>query len=79
MKAGKSFIRELATLYHAYVDATALECVTLKACSVMLLLKPHAKSKAKEHTVHLDLERRLKLWQDGNIEVLIHDGASRST
>ena len=74
-KAGKSFIRELSTLYQAYADATALECVALKACTVMqclLLQKPHAKSKAKEHAVHL--ERRLKLWQDGNVEVLLHEG-----
>lgn len=35
----------------------------------LLLQKPHAKSKAKEH-----LERRLKLWQDGNIEALLHEG-----
>ena len=74
-KAGKSLIRELATLYQAYADATALECIALKACIVMqclLLQKPHAKSKAKEHTVHL--ERRLKIWQEGNIDVLLHEG-----
>ena len=74
-KTGKAFIRELASLYQAYADATALECVALKACTVMqclLLQKPHAKSKAKEHAVHL--ERRLKLWREGNVEALVHEG-----
>ena len=74
-KAGKMFIRELATLYQAYADATSLECVALKACTVqqcLLLQKPHAKSKAKEHAVHL--ERRLKLWRDGDIEALLREG-----
>ena len=74
-KTGKSFIRELATLYQAYSDASALECIALKACTVMqclLLQKPHAKSKAKEHAIHL--ERRLQLWHVGNIDVLLHEG-----
>ena len=73
--SGKSFIRELATLYQAYADALALECIALKACTVMQCLplqKPHAKSKAKEHAIHL--ERRLQLWQIGNIDVLLHEG-----
>ena len=71
-KTGKAFIRELASLYQAYADATALECVALKACTVMqclLLQKPHAKSKAKEHAV-----RRLKPWREGNVEALVREG-----
>ena len=74
-KAGKPFISELATLYQAYADASALECVVLKACTVMqclLLQKPHTKSKVKEHSVYL--ERRLKLWQEGNIDILLNEG-----
>ena len=38
----------------------------------LLLQKPHAKSKAKEHSIHL--ERRLKLWRDGNIDDLFQEG-----
>ena len=73
-KVGKSFVRELATLYQAYADASVLECIALKACTVVqcLLQKPHAKSKAKEYLAHL--ERRMKLWQDGNIDDLLHEG-----
>ena len=50
-KAGKAFVRELARLYQAYADASALECIALKACSIiqcLLLQKPHAKSKTKK-------------------------------
>lgn len=74
-KVGKSFIRELARLYQSYADNAPLQCIALKACSVMqslLLQKPHAKSKAKEHTTHL--ERRMKLWAQGDIDGLLHEG-----
>ena len=38
----------------------------------LLLQKPHAKSKTKEHATHL--ERRLKLWSQGNIHALLNEG-----
>ena len=44
-KAGKTFIRELASLY---IVASTLECFALKACTVLqclLLQKPHIESK----------------------------------
>ena len=56
-KAGKSFVRELAHMFQAYADASALESVALYAPMVMpalLLQKPHSKLKAKEHTTHSD-------------------------
>ena len=56
-KAGKAFVRELARLYQAYADASALECIALKACSVLqclLLQKLHAKSKFKDYFTHLE-------------------------
>ena len=74
-KVGKSFIRELARLYQSYADDTPLECIALKACSVfqsLMLQKPNAKSKAKEHAIHL--ERRMKLWTQGDIDSLIRKG-----
>ena len=58
-KTGKAFIKGLASLYQAHADST------------VLLQKLHAKSKAKEHAAHL--ERRLKLWREGNVEAFIHD------
>ena len=67
-QAGKSFVRELARMFKSYVEASALECVALQAAMVMpvlLLQKPHPKSKAKEHIVHLN--RRLKQRMNGDI------------
>lgn len=74
-RAGKSFVRELTRMFQAYADASALESMALQAAMVMpalLLQKPHAKSKAKEHTILLD--RRLKQWADGDIEGLLREG-----
>ena len=52
-KAGKAFISELARLYQSYADNSTLECIVLKAGSVMqslLLQKPHAKLKQNKGT-----------------------------
>ena len=76
-RAGKSFIRELVRLFQAYADASALESVALQAAMIMpalLLQKPHSKSKAKEHSTHLD--RRLKLWMNGDINGLLVEGCT---
>ncbi len=65
-KAGKEFVAEVARLYNAYADASPLECIALKSVSVMqalLLQKPYAKSKSKDHMLHLS--RRLSLWKNG--------------
>ena len=55
--AGKAFVREVARLYQAYADASTLECIPLKAGTVLqclMLQKPHAKTKSKEHSTHLE-------------------------
>ena len=48
-KVGKKFVYELSTLYRAYAEGSALECIALKAVTVMsvLLQRPHHKIKAK--------------------------------
>ena len=74
-KAGKSFIHELAHLFHAFATGSALESVALKAATVLALLilqKSHHNSKPKEHAACL--ERRMKLWEEGNITELVRDG-----
>ena len=74
-RTGKSFIRELTRMFQAYADASALESVALEAAMIMpalLLQKPHPKSKAKEHTAHLD--HRLKLWTNGDFAALLAEG-----
>ena len=68
-KAGKSFVNELAKLYRAYAEGTTLECIALKAASVLpilLLQRPHHDSKAKDHVACLS--RRLDDWKSGDIQ-----------
>ena len=73
--AGKRFVTELSTLYRAYAEGSALECIALKAITVMsvlLLQKPHSKSKSKEHSSCLD--RRLQSWKEGDLNNLMLEG-----
>ena len=71
-EAGKKFISELARLFRAFADRSALERVAIKAAMVMpalLLQKPHLKSKAKDHVVCLS--RRMAVWEEGKFEDLL--------
>ena len=79
-KAGKAFVKEVARLFRAFADSSALESVAMRAAMVMLVLliqKPHQRSRQKEHTKHL--ERRLKLWSDGDIDALLNEGRTIQT
>ncbi len=70
--AGKSLVDELCRLYSAFAEASALECVALRATVVLpivVLRQPHRRSKPKELTACL--ERRLKVWKDGDLESLV--------
>ena len=72
-KSGKSFVRELSRLFHAFGDGSAVECVALKAAMILpalLLQKPYAKSKAKEHAAHLEL------WEKGDLDTLVIEGCT---
>ena len=72
--AGKKFVNQLASLFQAYADQSTLECIAMKAAVVMqvvLLQKPAAKSKARDHAAHLD--RRLSMWINGDIEPLLSE------
>lgn len=65
--AGKSYIRELTRLVNAWNNSSPLRSIAMKAIHVMpalLLQKPSKKSKAKDH--QLALEKRLKMWHEGN-------------
>ena len=73
--SGKKFVNELARFFQAFADASALENVALKAAvtlPALMLQKPHAKSKVREHISCL--ERRLALWREGNISELLREG-----
>ena len=74
-KVGKAFVHELACLFLAYAEGSTLESVALTcamAVPALLLQKPHQSSKAKEHVSCL--ERRLKAWSEGKIDLLLHEG-----
>jgi len=73
--AGKSLVDELSWLYSAFADASALECVALRATVVLPILvlqQPHRRSKPKE--LATCLERRLKTWKNGDLESLVEEG-----
>ena len=74
-RAGKSFVHELSRLFRAYAEGNSLESIALTAAMTLpslLLQKPHRSSKAKEHVQCL--ERRLKLWEEGDVEGLLQEG-----
>ena len=72
--SGKKFINEITRLFAQWTNDTSLKSVALKAVHVMpalLLQKPSRKSKARDHLIAL--ERRLKLWGEGNINELLDE------
>ncbi len=68
-KAGKS---ELARMYKAFASGSAMESIALKALPILILQKPSAKSKVKEH--YICIERRLRAWLNGDLQDLIREG-----
>ena len=73
-KVGTEFVRELSRLLDAYSDASALESIALKASMilpVLLLQRPHPKSKPKDHTRCLG--DRMAKWIEGDIDSLVHE------
>ena len=72
---GKRFVNELTRLYQAFNQKSTLESVSIKAamCLPLLVLqKPHAKSKTKDHI--MCLKRRLDLWEEGDFSMLLMEG-----
>ena len=68
-------MRELTRMFKSYAEASAFDCVALQAgmfVPALLLQKPHPKSKAKEHSVHLN--RELKQWMNADIFDLLNEG-----
>ena len=74
-KAGQEFVSEMSRLFRASGESTALEAVAIKAATILpplLLQKPHARARVKDHI--LCLQRRLGLWREGNISELLREG-----
>ena len=72
---GNKFVGELAKLFQAFADGTSLGYIAMKAITVqqqLLLQKPSRSSKHKDHVKHL--QRRLDLWQKGDIDALLCEG-----
>ena len=73
--SGEAFVSELARLFQANADTSSLECIALKATTVMqilLLQKPSRTSKTKDHVMHL--QRRMNIWLNGDIQSLLDKG-----
>jgi hypothetical protein len=65
----------MTRLIQAYALGTAMEGIALKALvvlQVLLLQKPHSRSKSREHVEHL--QRRLNLWKSGRFDELVREG-----
>jgi len=72
--SGKAFVRELARLFLAVGEGSAIESIALKAvfvASALLLQKPSRTSKNCDHIRLLD--QRLKLWKEGDLPSLIDE------
>ena len=61
-KSGRAFVSKLCRLFHAYATGSALE----------LLQRPHHRSKNDDNISHLN--RRLCLWNKGDIDGLVSKG-----
>ena len=74
--SGKKFIKEITRLINLWTGDSPLENIALKAIHVMpaLLLQRPNNSKAKDHVAAL--ERRLELWENGNIIELLSERQS---
>ena len=72
--SGKMFINEITRPFDQWTNDTSLESIALKVIHVMpalFLQKPSRKSKTRDHLI--GLERRLKLWDEGNIYELLDE------
>ena len=68
-------IEEIIRFLKLCIQDLPLKLIALKVILIMPVLclqKPSKKSKLKHHLV--SLERRLKLWEEGNISSLLHEG-----
>ena len=74
-KSGKDFTEEMARLLRSFAEASGLEEIAIMAAMVLpalVLQKPSANSKAKEHAELLI--RRMQQWKKGDISGLLEEG-----
>ena len=73
----QDIVAELARLFEAYATELPIKTFSIKAAMTMptlLLQKPHAKSKTRDHITCL--KRRLELWEKGDLAKLLKEGKS---
>ena len=73
-RAGKEFINELTFWLRQFNSVTKLNGISIRIFMILpslLLQKPSARSKAKDHAVAL--ERRVASWRKGQIEELLKE------
>ena len=73
-RSGKAFIEELTFWIKQFNSNSDLNSVALKAFMVLptlILQKPSATSKSKEHSAAI--ERRLNLWRQGDLDLLLKE------
>ena len=76
-KAGRKFIGEVSRLMSEWLHDSPLKDIAFKAIMVMpslLLQKPSQKSKSKDHL--RALERRLELWESGEVVELLTESVT---
>ena len=73
-KIGTDFIREVARIIRLFTEPSKWGRVALAQLHVfipLMLQKPSSKSKAKDHAKYL--EKRLKLWKDGDLDRVLSE------
>ena len=73
-RAGKAFIEELTFWLQQFNSNSDLNSVAFKSFMVLptlILQKPSATSKSKEHSAAI--ERRLNLWRQGDLDLLLKE------
>ena len=73
-KAGKEFLNILTELFNSFNVSSPLEPIAMKVIMIVgpiLLQKPSQNSKTKDHV--LFLEKRIKLWRNGQLSELMRE------
>ena len=74
-KAGKNFLKEMTTIFDYFNSGSPLQPYAMKMVMIyapLMLQKPSKNSKTKDHTICLN--RRLLLWQNGDLIGLLREG-----
>ena len=74
-EVGEKFLKKVVTLLQLFNDKTGWESIALLALHVfipLMLQKPSTKSKNRDHLRYL--EKRLKMWKNGELTEIMLEG-----